>query len=178
MKDIAAILGALLLRVLFVAPFALLFWWLRRSARNHQPKEEDGVLEFSLALGMRVLLNIVLVALLLFSGLTLVASLSQGGGWYVVLIPLSVLAAILLAWPKAVMLDHNGIKQRRWIRGDREIGWSDIAWMKRGKRTDATYVKSKQGGRPISFSPLLVNQSRFEKEVRARATAYSNAEGE
>jgi uncharacterized Tic20 family protein len=174
MKDIAVLLGALLLRFLFVAPFMLLFWWLRRSARKHKPKEENGVLEFTLAPGMRILISIVVVALLGFSALAWVASLSQGGVWYVVLIPLSVLAAILLAWPRTVVLDHNGIRQRLWLMGDREVGWSDIAWMKRGRRTEATYVKSKQGGRPISFSPLLVSQSLFEKEVRARAGRYCN----
>jgi nicotinamide riboside transporter PnuC len=68
MKDIVALLGALLLRLLFVAPFMLLFWWLRRSARNRQPKEEAGVLEFSLAPGIRIVISIAIVALMAFTG--------------------------------------------------------------------------------------------------------------
>ena len=38
--------------------------------------------------------------------------------------------------------------------------------MRRGRNTGTTYVKSRNGGRPVSFSPLLVGQSRFEREVR------------
>jgi hypothetical protein len=41
------------------------------------------------------------------------------------------------------MLDHDGLRQRRWFLGDRKIAWNEIAWMKRGWRTDTTYVKSK-----------------------------------
>lgn len=176
MKDIALLLGALLLPSLFVAPFMLLLWWLRRSAQKHQPKEENGVLEFTLAPGMRILISIVIIALLAFTGLVWVASLSSGGSWYVVLIPLSVLAAILLATPRTIGLDQNGIRQRHWIKRDREIAWSGIAWMRRGRNSGATYVKSSHGGRPISFSPLLVNQVRFENEVRARAGEYCSLE--
>jgi hypothetical protein len=110
-----------------------------------------------------------LLALGAFIVLVLAVSVNKGEGWYGVFIPLTVLGAILLAKPRPVVLDHNGIRQRRWLRGDREIAWDEIAWMRRGQNTGATYVKSKNGGRPISFSPVLVGQLRFEREVRIHA---------
>ena len=168
-KDIAAILVAILLRILVVAPFMLLFWWLRRSARNSRPREEGGTLVFPLNPRMHILIEIVILALLAFTGLVLVEAIRGGEGSYAVLIPLAVLAAILLAEPKPVSTDQEGVHLRRWLRGDRVIAWNDIAWVRRGKNTGATYVKSRGGGRPISFSPLLNGQGRFESEVRKHA---------
>jgi len=168
MKVVAEIVGAVLLRALFVAPFALLFWWLRKSAKNLRPREHDSAVEFFLAPRMRILVGVVLGLLVAFTVLILVEISRKGGSLYASLIPLCVLAAIILATPHAVMTDHNGIRQRRWLFGDRVIAWDEIAWMRRGRNTGATYVKSRNGGRPISFSPLLVGQARFEREVRAR----------
>ncbi len=166
MKVIAEILAAILLRALFVSPFLLLFWWLRRSAKKLRPREEASAVEFFLAPCMRILIGIVLCLLVAFTVLALVEISSKGGNLYASLIPLCVLAAIILATPDAVITDHNGIRQRHWLLGDRVIAWDEIAWMRRGQNTGATYVKSLNGGRPISFSPLLVGQSRFEREVR------------
>lgn len=168
MKVIAEIAGTLLLRALFVAPFALLFWWLRKSAKKLQPREEVSAVEFFLSPRMRILIGIVIGLLVAFTILILREIVRKGGSLYAALIPLSVLAAIILATPHAVMTDHNGIRQQRWLLGDRVIAWDEIAWMKRGQSTGATYVKSRNGGRPISFSPLLVGQARFEREVRSR----------
>ena len=116
---------------------------------------------------MRFLFGVVVVLLAAFSLLVLTFALVRGEGAYGVFIPLVVLLAILLARPRPVVLDHDGVRQHRWLRADREIAWIDIAWMKRGRNTGTTYVRSKKGGRPISFSPLLVGQPRFEREVRA-----------
>jgi hypothetical protein len=127
---------------------------------------------------MRLLLGLVLFLLTAFTVLVLIVALSQSGAWYAVFIPLSVLAAILLAKPRPVALDHNGIRQKRWLREDREIVLTEIAWMERGWRTGTTYVRSKNGGRPISFSLLLVGQSRFEREVRAHTGGSGSDENE
>lgn len=159
--------SALLIRLLAVVPFVLLFWWLRRSAGKECPRENGRTLEFSLSPRFRVLLRIVTLALTAFSFLLLTYTL-HSGGLYAVLIPVFVLIAILVASPGQVTLDDSGIRQHRRFGVDREIGWAEIASIKRGPRTGATYVKSKGGGRPISFSPLLVGQTRFESEVRAR----------
>jgi uncharacterized Tic20 family protein len=160
MKVIAEIVGAVLLRALFLAPFALLFWWLRKSAKKLQPREGNSGVEFFLAPRMRILIGIVLGLLIGLAVLVAVGIARKGGSSYALLIPLCVFAAIILATPHDVVTDHNGIRQRRWLLGDRAIAWDEIAWMKRGPNTGATYVKSRNGGRPISFSPLLVGQIR------------------
>ena len=170
-KDIVAVLVAILLRILVVAPFMLLFWWLRRSARNSQPREEGGTLVFALNPRMHVLIEIVILALVAFTGLVLLETIRNGEGAYAVLIPLVVLAAILLAEPKPVSIDQDGVHLHRWFRRDRVIEWHDVAWLRRGKNTGATYVKSRRGGRPISFSPLLNGQARFESEVKKHTCA-------
>ncbi|MFZ0814406.1 MAG: hypothetical protein WAM78_02745 [Candidatus Sulfotelmatobacter sp.] len=169
MKAIALIFGAVLLRFLFVSPFMLFFWWIRRSARKLQPHENSTSIEFSLAPRMLVLIEIVIVLLVAFTALVVFETIRNGEGFYAVLIPLLVLIAILLAKPRPVLTDHEGIHQRRWLRQDRVIAWNEIAWVKRGRNTGTTYVKSRNGGRPVSFSPLLVGQSRFEREVRKHA---------
>ncbi len=147
----------------------LLFWWIRRSAKKLRPHENGTSIEFSLAPRMHVLIEIVIVSLFAFTALTVFETVRTGEGQYAALIPLLVLAAILLAKPSTVWTDREGIRQRRLLRGDRIIAWNEIAWMKRGRNTGTTYVKSRNGGRPVSFSPLLVGQSRFEREVRKHA---------
>jgi hypothetical protein len=165
-KAIALIFGAVLLRFLFVFPFMLLFWWIRRSTKKLHPRENGASVNFSLAPRMHVLIEIVSVSLVAFTALTVWETVRKGEGLYAALIPVSVLAAIFLAQPRTVSTDDQGIRQRRWFRGDRVIAWNEIAWMRRGRNTGTTYVKSRNGGRPVSFSPLLVGQSRFEREVR------------
>ena len=169
MKDIVGILVAILLRVLVVAPFMILFWWLRRSARLSRPRQEGATLVFPLNPRMHILIEVVTLALVAFTVLVLVEAIRSGEGAYAALIPLAVLAAILLAGPKPVSTDQQGVHLHRWLRRDRVIAWHDIAWVRRGKNTGATYVKSRCGGRPISFSPLLNGQGRFESEVRKHA---------
>ena len=171
MKAIAIIYGAVLLRFLFVSPFMLLFWWIRRSAKKARPREDGTTIEFSLAPRMLVLIEIVIVSLAAFTALTVWEAVRKGEGLYAPLIPLSVLAAILLAKPSTVWTDPDGIRQQRWLCGNRFIAWDEIACMKRGRNTGTTYVRSRNGGRPVSFSPLLVGQSRFERDVRKQTRA-------
>ncbi len=167
------LLGTLLALLVGFSPiafFMLLFKWLRRSARRLEPKDEGSSIKFFVAPRMRFLLLLVLSLLVGFTVLVLAFSLSRGGeGWYAVFIPLAVLLALLLAMPRTISVDHRGIRQHRWLMGDREIPWHEVAWMHRGSNTGAIYVKSKNGGRPVSFSPLLVGQARFEHEVRSHA---------
>lgn len=168
MKALLSVL-ALLLAASPVILFMCLFTWLRRSAGKHQPRQEGSSLVFSVAPGMQFLLRSVLVALTLFTILVLVASRSNGGSFVAAVIPVSIFAALVLAMPRPVTLDHNGVRQPQWIRRDREIAWNEIVSVRRGQNTGATYVRGRSGGRPISFSPLLVAQSRFEREVRSHA---------
>lgn len=147
--------------------FMCLFSWIRRSANKQEPVLTGSALEFSLGRRIQFVLRAVLGLLIAFTALVVVMAMSKGEGLYGVLIPLSVLAAMLSARPMPVRLDQGGISQQRWLRSDREIPWSDVASMARGPNTGTTYVRSKDGGSPIRFSPLLVGQSRFEGEVRA-----------
>jgi hypothetical protein len=146
-----------------------LFWWIRRSTKKLRPRENGASVEFSLAPRMHVLIEIITVSLAAFSALITWETVRKGEGLSAALIPLSVLVAILLAESGMIRIDDEGIRQHRWLRGDRVIAWNEIAWMRRGRNTGTTYVKSRNGGRPVSFSPLLVGQSRFEREVRKRA---------
>jgi hypothetical protein len=153
-----------------IVALPIAFWLIKRSALKQKPLANGNTLEFALAQGMRFLLGSVVVALTAFSVLIFVSGLVAGEGWYAAFIPLAVLVVIQMATPRTVMLDHDGLRQRRWFLGDRKIAWNEIAWMKRGWRTDTTYVKSKNGGRPISFPRVLVGRSVFEGEVRKHAS--------
>ena len=163
--------------LLLVSPviLAISFFLIRRSAFKREPQQEGSTLIFCPAPGIRFLLWLVSTLLIAFSLLVLAVTLSRGGeGWYGVFIPLIVLVAIFLAKPRAVVLDHRGLRQPRWFKGNREIAWSEIAWMRRGWKTGTTYVRNIHGGRPISFSPLLAGQHRFEREVRAHIGKIGN----
>jgi hypothetical protein len=166
MKTIALVFGAVFMRFLIVSPFMLLFWWLRQSARKARPRESGTSIDFFLAPRMKVLIEIVVVSLATFSALVALETLRKGEGLYAALIPLSVLIAILLATPRSVSTDPEGVHQHRWFRKDRVIRWNEVAWVRRGRNTGATYVKSRNGGRPVSFSPLLIGQRSFERELR------------
>jgi uncharacterized Tic20 family protein len=146
----------------------LLFFLIKRAAGRHGPQQDGPVLRFDIAPGMRALISSVIVALISFSVLVLALAPKHGGGWYAVFIPLAVLLAILLCTPGTVLLDDDGIRQRRLLLSDKKIAWNEIAWMKRGWRTGTAYVKGNNGGRPISFPSILGGKSRFEHEVRAR----------
>lgn len=158
----------ILVMIFFYGGFPLLFWWLKRSARKQGPVEEGSRLEFRLASRMRWLVGTVVAALLVFTGMTAVVSFSRGEGRFAPLIPLAVLLALVASIPRSITLDHDGIHQIRWFLGERTIAWRDVAWVKRGWRTGTTYVKSKDGGRPIPFYSLMVGQTRFVREVRRR----------
>jgi hypothetical protein len=153
---------------LAVVAVPISFFLIKRSANTREPENDGPALRFDIAPGMRFLIRFILIALGAFSVLVLVTSLRQGEGWYGVFIPIIVLLAILMATPRAVILDSNGIRQQRWIFGERKIAWHEIAWVRRGWRTGTTYVKSSDGGRPISFSSLLLGKHRFEQEVAKR----------
>jgi uncharacterized Tic20 family protein len=159
--------GLLIPVAIVVLPIS--FFLIKRSAQKRGPQQDGSALRFSIAPGMRFLIVSVVVALSVFSILTFAMGLIQGEGWYGVFIPLAVLLAIIMAIPRAVVLNDDGIRQHRWLLGSKEIAWNEIAWMRRGWRTGTTYVKSKKGGRPVSFSALLVGKSHFEREVRKHA---------
>jgi hypothetical protein len=148
MKTLLPVLGLLLvLSPLFLLDGLLRL--LRRSAKEHQPRQEGYALVFFIAPGMQILLRSVMVALILFTILILIALRSEGGNWVAVLIPLSVLAAIQLAKPRPVTVDDNGVHQPQWIREDpHRLGRSRVG----GARTKHWhYLCEKPGGRTARF---------------------------
>jgi predicted small integral membrane protein len=129
----------------------LLFFLIKRAAGGYGSQQDGSVLRFDIALGMRALISLVIIALISFSVLVLVLAPKHGGGWYAVFVPLAVLLAILLCTPGTVLLDDGGIRQRRLLLSDKKIAWNEVAWMKRGWRTGTAYVKSNNGGGRFRF---------------------------
>src|SRR5439155_4072275 len=93
-----------------------------------------------------------------------------GDPWYLKPILVSIVAAIpiaqLLALPGRVAIDSFRIRQRYWWRSEKCITWSDLASVIHNQNDGATIVYGKFSS-PIVFSPYLVNQSRFDREVKA-----------
>jgi len=100
--------------------------------------------------------------------LVLAASRSAGGS-LAVLIPLAVIAAILLAIPRAVILDEAGIMQRRLLFANRQTAWPEVATVARDARTGRTFVWSNERRIAAVFSPVMGGHHRFVQEIRARA---------
>ena len=74
--------------------------------------------------------------------------------------------AILLALPGRVVIDSAGVKQRYWWRSEKCIPWSNFASVIHDRDDGSTIVYGKFES-PITFSPYLVDQSRFDREVKA-----------
>jgi PH (Pleckstrin Homology) domain-containing protein len=93
-----------------------------------------------------------------------------GDPWYLKPILLSIVGAlavaILFALPGRVVIDPDGIRQRYWWRRDRHVPWSDFASVIRNRNDGSTIVYGKFEN-PIVFSPYLVDQLRFDREVKA-----------
>jgi len=89
---------------------------------------------------------------------------------YVFLFLLMVLAslplAVLVLLPGRVAIDPTGIKQRFWWRSEKRIAWTDFASAIRDRDTGSTIVYGKFTT-PITFSPYLVDQSGFDREMKA-----------
>ncbi len=168
-----------MLRQTLIALLGILFWLgfglsvgkfyssIKRSALKEQPREDGATLEFFAAPRMQFLVRLVLILLIAFMVLVAVTMRNPGGSFYALLIPLAVYALILLARPVPVVVDQDGIRQRRWFLHDKEIKWEDIASVAYGTNTGTTYIRSKNSGPKIRFSPFLVGRSRFKNEIRA-----------
>src|SRR5260370_2896641 len=93
-----------------------------------------------------------------------------GGAWYLQPVRIPILGAlamaILLALPGPVVIDSSGIKQRYRWRREKYIPWSDFASVIHDRDDGSTIVYGKFES-PITFSPYLVDQSRFDREVKA-----------
>jgi len=79
------------------------------------------------------------------------------------------MVAILLAVPRAVILDETGIMQRRLLFANRQTSWPDIATVARDARTGRIFVWSNERRIAAVFSPVMVGHRRFVQEIMARA---------
>ena len=81
-----------------------------------------------------------------------------------ILVPLPV--AIILLPPGRIVIGSTGIRQRRWWRRENSIPWNDVASVIRSRDDGSTIVYGKFES-SITFSPFLVDQPQFDREVRA-----------
>ena len=162
----------------FYACVRAFFSSIKRSALRQQPRQNGVALEFFPVAGMKFLLRLVLISLAGFAILVTVAMRHEAGTFYAPLIPLSVFTLILLTNPMPVVLDQNGIRQKRWLRREKEIAWKDIASIAWGSRTGTTYVCSKHGDAKIRFSAFLVGRARFKQEIRSHVPEVDILEDE
>jgi hypothetical protein len=166
------LLGAILVLLVWLGFYVCvtkLFASIKRSALCQQPRQDRAALEFFPTPRMQTLVGFVLVLLAAFGVLVSVAVRKEGGSFYALLIPASVLLLISLVRPVSVVVDDHGIRQGRWFLRDKEIKWGDLASVAYGTNTGTTYVLSKNGGPKIRFSVFLVGRARFKHEIRAHA---------
>ncbi len=99
----------------------------------------------------------------------LISRPNLGDPWFLKPILLSVFStlpvAILLALPGRIVIDSSGIRQRFWWRPEKRIPWSEFASVIHDRNDGSTIVYGKFES-PIAFSPYLVDQSRFDREVK------------
>jgi hypothetical protein len=146
------------------------FSLVKRSARRQSAVQNGSEIVFPPCWQMRsVVLFIVAGYGLLLFGL-LGSRPNPADPWYLRPILASIVGAlpvaILLALPGRVVIDSAGIRQRYWWRPERYIPWNDFASVIHDRTDGSTIVYGKFES-PITFSPYLVDQSRFDNEVKA-----------
>lgn len=143
---------------------------MKRSARHQSAVENGSEIVFPLCWQMRA---VIVVILALYGSIVFVLISSRpipGDSWY--LKPIIVLTfgaipvAILLSLPGRVVINSSGIRQRCWWRPEKSIPCSDFASVIHDRSDGSTIVYGKIET-PIVFSPYLVDQLRFDGEVKA-----------
>jgi hypothetical protein len=135
----------------------------RQSANNQQPSQQGSGLAFGLCLWMKLLLGALSIILFLLGVVVWMALMPEGGPYLVLLIPFGLLFALVIAKPTGVVTDETGVLQTRWFRSN-EIPWSEVVEAVRNPDNGCTDVRGKWGTM-ISFSPYLVAQDRYDKEI-------------
>ena len=172
MRELFGTILVLLLWVGFYLCIRAFFQSIKRSALRQEPREKGPAAEFFPVARMQFLVRIVLAVLVAFAILFtwgVFVSGERTNALLAPLIPMSVFVLILLAQPVPVVLDQEGIRQRRWFLHDKEIKWPDVASVAYGRNTGTTYVLSRNGGPKIRFASSLVGRPRFLHEIRAHA---------
>ncbi len=148
-------------------------WFLslvKRSARGQNVVQNGSEIIFPLCWQMKAVVLFILAGcgLLLFGMVS--GRPSPGDPWYLKPILVSIVGAlpvaILLLLPGRVIIDSSCIRQRYWWRPEKRIPWNDFASVIHDRNDGSTIVYGKFES-PIAFSPYLVDQSRFDREVKA-----------
>jgi hypothetical protein len=147
----------------------------KRSARRQSAVQNGSEIVFPVCWQMRAVVLFILAG----CGLLLFGLISSkpipGDPWYLKGILVSILGAlpvaILLALPGRVVIDSSGIRQHYWWRPEKRIPWSDFASVYHDSSNGCTMVYGKFES-PIAFSPYLVDQLRFDREVKASSRTY------
>jgi hypothetical protein len=148
-----------------------LFTLVKRSARRQGAAENGSEIVFRACWQAKATIAFIVVGCGLLVSVLLGATPVPGNSPYVGILLASLVGAlplaILLALPGRVVVDSSGIRQRYWWRPLKFIGWSDFAAVIHDRNDGSTIVYGKFGP-PIVFSPYLVDQLSFDREVRAR----------
>jgi hypothetical protein len=146
------------------------FSLVKRSARRQSAVQNGSEIVFPLCWQMRAAVLFILAGCGLLLFVSINSRTSPGDPWYLKSIPVSIVGAlpvaILLALPGRVAIDSSGIRQRYWWRPEKRIPWSNFASVIHDRNDGSTIVYGKFES-PITFSPYLVDQSRFDREVKA-----------
>ena len=146
-----------------------MFRLLKLAAKKRNPIQRGARLEFRLFSVTRGLIVLALVINVFFTLLTLEAVVSvPDDPFYLPLIFFVIFIGVLLASPAPIFLDESGMRQHYWWRRDKFIPWNDVVEAVHEPETDRTVVRGKWGT-CISFSPLLIGQDRFEREILAHS---------
>jgi len=146
------------------------FSLVKRSARRQSAVQNGSEIVFPPCWQMKAVALLIVAGygLLLFGLLS--SKANPGDPSYLKPILVSILTAlpvaILLALPGPIVIDSSGIRQRSWWRREKRIPWSEFASVIHDRNDGSTIVYGKFES-PIAFSPYLVDQSRFDREVKA-----------
>jgi len=145
------------------------FSLVKRSSRRQSAVQNGSEIVFPPCWQMKAVAFLIVAGygLVLFG--LLISRPNLGDPWFLKPILLSVFStlpvAILLALPGRIVIDSSGIRQRFWWRPEKRIPWSEFASVIHDRNDGSTIVYGKFES-PIAFSPYLVDQSRFDREVK------------
>lgn len=153
-------------------------WFLshvKRSARRQSAGQNGSEIVFPICWQVRAAVAFILAGFGVFLFRLVSSRPIPGDPWYLKPIVVSMLGAlplaILLALPGRVVIDSFGIRQRYWWRPEKRIPWINFASVIHDRNDGSTIVFGKLES-PIAFSPYLVDQMRFDREVKAFSRTY------
>ena len=146
-----------------------LFSLVKKSARGQSSFQNGSEIVFRICWQLRVAVLFVVAGcgFLLF---TLMQTKATPGDPHYLLPLLSLIVgalptAILFALPGRIVIDSSGIRQTFWWRRAKRIAWDDFASVIHDRNDGSTIVYGKFSS-PIKFSSYLVDQPRFDRQVK------------